>query len=192
MRKDDEATQFDEQSIDDNEWTEERDQNTLDHYLTRQLTVQDVIDFAEEIKSIVKIRSETFSEKIIISLTKQALEETRESRSDLVLWSDESRLKHEEVEVAAAWKRESIWQTCKISLSKSKEIFDAKLWEISDALKVALNIARNQKAVTIFLDSQTVIKKIRNVNNKVEQAITSQIYDRAQQLISKRHAIVIR
>ena len=108
MRKDDEATQFDEQSIDDNEWTEERDQNTLDHYLTRQLTVQDVIDFAEEIKSIVKIRSETFSEKIIISLTKQALEETRESRSDLVLWSDESRLKHEEVEVAAAWKRESI------------------------------------------------------------------------------------
>ena len=102
LRKDDEATQLDEQSINDNEWTEERDQNTLDHYLTRQLTVQDVIDFAEEIKSIVKIRSETFSKKIIISLTKQALEETRKLRSDLVLWSDESRLKHEEVEVAAA------------------------------------------------------------------------------------------
>ena len=173
LRKDDDATQLEEQSIDDIDWIEERDQNTLSHYLTRQLTAQNVIDFAEKMQSIVKTRSESYSRMIVISLTKRALEETRESRLDLVLWSDESRLEHEEVEVAAAWRQKSIWQTCKTSLEKSKEIFDAKLWEISDALKVALNIARNQKAIIIFLDSQAAIKKIRNVNSEVEQAIAS-------------------
>ena len=55
-----------------------------------------------------------------------------------------------------------------------------------------MNIARNQEAVTIFLDSQAVIKKIRNVDSGAGQAIASQIHDRAQQLISKGHAVVIR
>ena len=153
LRRDDDAAQLKEQSIDDIDWAEERDQNTLSHYLARQLTAQSVIDLAEEMKSIVKIRSKSYSRVIVISLTERALEETREPRLDLVLWSDESRLEHERVEIAAAWRQKSIWQTCKTSLEKSKEIFDAKLWEISDALKVALNIARNQKAIIIFLDS---------------------------------------
>ena len=102
LRKGDEAAQPGEQSIDDNEWAEGRGQNTLGHYLARQLAVQGAIDPAEGIEPIVKIRSETFPGEVIISPTEQALEEAREPRSGLVLWSDGSRLEHEGVEAAAA------------------------------------------------------------------------------------------
>ena len=192
LRRGDGAAQPGEQPIDDIDWAEGRGQNTLSHYLARQLAAQGAIDPAEGVEPIVKTRPEPYPGVIVISLTEQALEEAREPRLGLVLWSDGSRLEHGGVGAAAAWRQSSTWQTCKTSLGKSKEIFDAELWGVSDALKVALDIARNQEAVTIFLDSQAAIKKIRNANSGAGQAIASQIHERTQQLIDRGHTVVIR
>ena len=93
---------------------------------------------------------------------------------------------------AAAWKRGSTWQTCKTSLGKRKEIFDAELWGVSGALKVALNTAGNQEAITIFLDSQAAIKKIRKSDGGAGQAVASQIHKRTRQLMDRGHTVEVR
>lgn len=58
-------------------------------------------------------------------------------------------------------------------LGENKEILDAELWGIFEALKIAVNENTSGKAdsITVFLDSQAVLKQLQGSQSDAGQAL---------------------
>ncbi len=87
------------------------------------------------------------------------------------------------------------WQERKVGLGLNKEIFDAEMWGISEALKVAER--RTQQIwqpwiINTFCDSQANINNSRSCDSRAGQALKMQIYEKARQLVQQGHGIFIR
>ncbi len=93
---------------------------------------------------MIHLKPVEFLGKIIIQESKVAIKEAKEDTSDLILWSDGSKGETGGAGAAVVWKDYLSygWSTCKISLGKNKEILDAELWGISEALRIALKEGR--------------------------------------------------
>lgn len=67
-------------------------------------------------------------------------------------------------------------------LGENKEILDAELWGISEALKIAGNDNTSGKAdsITVFSDSQDVLKQLQGSQSDAGQALNVQIRDKAR------------
>lgn len=78
---------------------------------------------------------------------------------------------------------------------KHKDLFDAELWAISDALDLGSKKTRNAKptTVTIFTDSQTAMTKILDPKTKVGgDAVQNLVYQSAQAMKNAGHTVVLR
>ena len=87
------------------------------------------------------------------------------------------------------------WQEQKVGLGLNKEIFDAEMWGISEAFKVAEQKTRQVRQpwiINIFCDSQTIINNLRSCDSGVGQALKMQIYQKAKKLGQQGHSIFIR
>jgi len=96
--------------------------------------------------------------QVIIQEEEQALEEARKEREGLVLWTDESRKEDEWVGCAVVWKEER-WSKRRVHLGRQKEAFDAEMYAMSEAVKIADEMCgkKEVKRVTIFTDSQVTL-----------------------------------
>jgi hypothetical protein len=74
--------------------------------------------------------------KVIILEEEQALEEARKKRDGLVLWTDGSRKEDEWVGCAVVWKEER-WNRRRVHLGRQNEVFDAEMYAMSEAVKIA-------------------------------------------------------
>lgn len=87
------------------------------------------------------------------------------------------------------------WITQKITLGKNKEIFDAEMWGISEAVKIAEKKCAGVQqplAINIFCDSQTAINRLKIIDSKAGQALKCQIYQKVEQLTRQLHEISVR
>ena len=122
-----------------------------------------------------------------------AIQMAKKELADLTLWCDGSKLEQRGTGAAVVWKRNrqgSEWQTEKTTLGKNKEILDAEIWGISEAVKVAeQRCMRTQQPlqISIFCNSQTAINKLRVMDSKENQALKAQIYQKTKQLVQQRH-----
>jgi hypothetical protein len=106
-------------------------------------------------------------------------------REGLVLWSDGSRLESRAVGAGITQKLGQNWKEKAISLGKNKEVFDAKLYSIQQAINIALKGGNPRKrpvilnpgysTVTVFSDSQTAIRRIKSDYPRAGQSITKDI-----------------
>ena len=78
-------------------------------------------------------------------------------------------------------------------MGNNKEVLDAELWGVSEALGVALRKTTPRKLykVTVFSDSQTAIKKIQRSKTRPSQALKAQIVKKAKQLQSRDSKVTI-
>ena len=100
---------------------------------------------------------------LLIKGKKEAMEEARKDKPGLVLWTDGSKLDQGQTAAAVCWedKLAAKWKEKSIFLGRNKEILDAELWAISEALEIAKNIANPRTiSVTIFSDSQKALRAI--------------------------------
>lgn len=67
----------------------------------------------------------------------KAIKTAKGDQADFTLWCDGSKLDYGGTGAAVVWKQDSDWLTQKTTLGKNKEIFDAEIWGISEAVKVA-------------------------------------------------------
>ena len=138
-----------------------------------------------------------FPGKLIVEEKNKAINLAKEEIADLILWCDGSKLDQGGAGAAVVWKEGELgreWQEKKVSLGKNKEILDAKIWGISETLKVAGQKAiRTQQhlAVSIFCDSQTIINKLAKMDSSAGQALKIQIYQKADQLTQQGHSISV-
>jgi len=101
--------------------------------------------------------------KVIIQEEEEAKREAVMEREGLVLWTDGARKEDEWTGCAVVWKREK-WEKRRIHLGRQKEAFDAEMYAMSEAVKIANEIAEKEGAmrVTIFTDSQATLRRIQS------------------------------
>jgi len=100
--------------------------------------------------------------QVIIQEEEQALEEARKEREGLVLWTDGSRKEDKWVGCAVVWKEER-WNKRRVHLGRQKEAFDAEMYTMSEAVKIADEVCEQKEVrrVTIFTDSQATLRRIQ-------------------------------
>ena len=104
----------------------------------------------------------TFAGEIYIGKRGPALENARGWRARDTAWTDGSRLDTREVGATFAWKRrEGVWRGRRFRLGTYKEIFDAEVSAIYQALKAFNEAQGSGRRYTVFADSQAAIQRIR-------------------------------
>lgn len=86
-------------------------------------------------------------------------------------------------------------ETKSVFLGKNKEILDAELWAISDALDAAIRETSNANStlITIFSDSQKALKVIQHpFSHKENRFLREQIYHKAGKLYNKGNSVICR
>jgi len=101
--------------------------------------------------------------KVIIQDEEQAMEVAKREREGLVLWTDGSRKEDEWVGCAVVWKEEG-WKKRRVHKSRQKVAFDTEMYAMSEAMKVADEMAEKKEVtrVTVFTDPQATLKRIQS------------------------------
>ncbi len=124
----------------------------------------------------------------------KAIEKAKKDKTNLPLWCDGSKLNQGGTGVAVVWKLGNKWLMQKVTLGKNKEIFNAEMWDISEAVKIAEQSclrAPQLSVISIFCDSQHAINKLKVMDCKTDQALKAQIYRKVEQLIQRGHEISV-
>lgn len=149
-------------------------------HLAQQVSISFSIDPAYGVEPVVHQKPMEFPGKIIIQEAKAVIWEAKNDRSCLALWSDESKVELDGAGTAVVWKNPAShrWEVCKTTLGENKEVLDAELWGISQALKIALKETTPKKAdrITVYSDAQMAIKQLQEAKSNVGQALRIQIY----------------
>lgn len=72
----------------------------------------------------------------------------------------------------------------KVTLYKNKEIFDMEIWEIFEVVKIGKQKylkAQQLFIINIFCNSQHAINWIKVLNQKIDQVLKTQIYQKVKQ-----------
>lgn len=113
-----------------------------------------------------------------------------------MLWTDASKLNQGQTAAAVCWEDKSTakWKEKSIFLGKNKEILDAELWAISEALSIAEKILVNSEMpVTIFSDSQRALRAIGlPFTSQENRFLRSQVYQKTKKLQRTGHHIKFR
>ena len=134
----------------------------------------------------------SFPGKLIIKIRNRAILEAEAGMAHLKLWCDESKL-DQGTGAAVVWEKEGAseeWQEKKFGLGLNKEIFDAEMWGISEAFKVAEQKPRKVRqpwVISVLFHSQTVINNLRECGSCVSEALKMQIYQKAKKLVQQGH-----
>ncbi len=123
---------------------------------------------------------------------RRIIEEAKKDQADLTFWCDGSKLNHGGTGAAVVWKLENSWLMQKVTLGKNKEIFDAEMWGVSEAVKVAEQSCLRSlhlSVISIFCDSQHVINRLKVMDCKAGQALKAQIYQKVERLIQQGYEI---
>jgi hypothetical protein len=153
-----------EYSTTDLQWAERDTKPTeLGQRLAQKLTKGLNIDPSEGFERSNTPQEKVFPGQIHIDEPPRAEEEAYKPREGLVLWSDGSRLESKAVGAGIAWKLGRNWKEKAIPLGKNKEVFDAELYGIQQAMNIALKGGNPRRGpailnpgystVTVFSDS---------------------------------------
>ena len=179
-------------------WTQNARPTLYGQWLAWQITIEHSIDPADGVEPVEVIKSGTcFEGKVIVKGKKEALHEATRYRAGLVMWTDGSKLDNGNSGAAVCWrdKRLDRWKQKSVFLGKNKEILDAELWAISDALVIAIRETSNANntPITIFCDSQKALQAIQHPpSHKENRFLRGQIYHKAKKLQNIGHPVVCR
>ena len=127
-------------------WTENARPTLYGHWLAWQITIGHSIDPADGVEPVETMEPGIrFKGEIIIEPKKEALEEAKKNCTGLVMWTDGSKLDHGRFGDAVCWRESPIdlWKEKSVFLGKNKEVLDAELWAISNALDIAAKKTSN-------------------------------------------------
>lgn len=125
----------------DSAWASIRPIANYGQRLARQVSIGFSIDPAEGTEPTKTASNSVFQGELMIKERKRAILEAKSMNANLC---DVSKLDKGGTGAAVVWKSHTSqeWQAQKISLDLNKEIFDAELWGISEAFKLAEKITR--------------------------------------------------
>ena len=181
----------------DSAWASNGPIATYGQRLARQVSIGFTIDPAEGTEPVRATPSSIFPGELIIEDRNKAILDAESGKAHLKLWCDGSKLDKGGTGAAVVWKDHisQKWQEQKLCLGLNKEIFDAEIWGVSEALKIVEKTTRQVQepwVINIFCDSQSIINNLRECNIDAGQALKLQIYQKAQKLVEQGHSVFIR
>jgi len=115
-------------------------------------------------RTTLPIEKRRLKGKVIIQDEKQVLEEAKLERDGLVFWTDGARKEDEWVGCAVVWEEEGRWIKRRVHLGQQREAFDAEMYAMSEAMKIADEMAKKKEVtrVMVFTDSQPTSRRIQS------------------------------
>ena len=155
---------------------------SLGQHLARQLANVLPTDPSNGFESLGHVASDHFPGRVEVQSTEEALEAARAICLQRAIWSDGSRLEDGGVGAGIAWQDSGgIWKTKGFSLGRGQEVFDAELLGAVQALRTAKKTL-GQGLVTILLDSQAAIARLRHTRAGPGQSLAIQAHAAAREL----------
>ena len=182
------------------EWVEpDSDPKSIGQRLAKKLTLGLDIDPSEGCEIARTPKDQVFPGNIVIKPKDIAETEARNiynahnAALELVIWSDGSKLDTGGVGAGITWKRDNIWRQKGYPLGSTKEVFDAELYGIRNALDIAikggqllkrsLQLARYPyNRVIVLSDSQAALQRAQNDQLGPGQTLAIEIIAKAQLL----------
>ncbi len=197
LRIGDGHTQPEDQPEHDSAWAGNEPIATYSQRLAWQVSIGFTIDTAKRTEPVWAAPHSVFPGELIIEDRKSAILKAKSGKAHPKLWCDGSKLDKGGTGVAVVWKIYGCqkWQKQKLYLGLNKEIFDAAMWGVSEAFKIAEKTTRQVQepwVINIFCDSQSIINKLRDCNVNAGQALKLQIYQKSQKLVERGHSISIK
>ena len=180
----DQHTQPGEQTPGNRQWAERNNQGpwSLGQHLARQLANILPVDPSGGFESTTQTTSSQFPGQIEMLPGPEALAAAQSLPPELAIWSDGSRLENGKSGAGTAWQEPGgTWRTWGFPLGKGYEVFDAELLGVVRALQLAEKVG-DQRPVTILLDSQAAIARMRHTQPGPGQALVIQAHAIAKRL----------
>ena len=98
---------------------------------------------------------------MIVDTRKGALDTVSAWSQRDTVWTDGSRLVNGRVGAACVWRTPSGWEGRCFHLGDNKEVFDAEVYAIAQALEVINRRQESGRRYTIFVDSTAAIDRVR-------------------------------
>ena len=174
-------------------WTENTRPTLYGYWLAWQISIGHSIDLVDGVEPVENMKVDRFTGEIVIQPKKEAIKEAKKYRAGLVMWTDGSKLDHGRVGTAVCWREKvrDLWKEKNFFLCKNKEVLDAELWAISDALDIAAKEIPNT-SVTIFCDSQEALRVIKRPPlHKQNRLLWGVIYKKTKKLKSNGRQVTI-
>ncbi|KAL2012166.1 hypothetical protein VTN00DRAFT_4884 [Thermoascus crustaceus] len=141
-----------------------------------------VIDPSGGFEETVEAFPSTFPGLIRVLPAEEAYQAAGATRPGLTLWSDGSRLEDGRTGAGIAWRNpRGSWQTREIPLGAGKEVFDAELVGVYQALQLAQGIG-GRGPVTVLLESRAAIDRLQYLGIGPGQALAMQAHEAARNL----------
>ncbi|ODM21420.1 hypothetical protein SI65_02263 [Aspergillus cristatus] len=178
FREGDQHAQPGEQTPGNRRWADSSNRGpwSLGQHLARQLASILPADPSEGFESTIQTTSSQFPGQIEVLPGPEALAAAQSLSPRLAIWSDGSRLENGRCGAGIAWQEPGgTWKTQGIPLGKGYEVFDAELCGVVQALWVAWKVG-DQRPVTILLDSQAAIARLRHTQPGPGQALAIQAH----------------
>ena len=103
--------------------------------------------------------------EVHVEKKEEALRVAREwsdSDQENTIWTDGSRLENGAVGAAVAFREGGSWKRRGTYLGRNKEVFDAKVFAISQALEILNDREEENVQYTIFSDSQAALSRVQH------------------------------
>lgn len=129
------------------DWITHRKAKTIGQRLAYALVKDTRIDTTFGVERTERIANQSFPG--IVTIPNDAIEAKKQAlnhpdgMNELCFWTDGSKLENKRVGTGIAWKNsDGRWRTKKVYLGSNKEVFDAELYGIDQALEIALRAGR--------------------------------------------------
>ncbi|KAJ5527903.1 hypothetical protein N7513_012062 [Penicillium frequentans] len=164
---------------------------SLGQQLARQVARILPADLSAGFESAQPVESSQFPGMIIVQAMEGALSAARIIPPSRAIWSDGSRLESGRTGAGIAWQEPSgEWETRSYPMGKGREVFDAELLGVVHAIRAAL--ARGRRGpVTVLLDSQAAISRLRHTQAGPGQRLTVQVHAAARALQERGQEVSI-
>ena len=137
--------------------------------------------------------SRGFQGEVHVAQEEEALQVAREwTDLERTVWTDGSRLESGRVGAAWAWWQEGGWRGDGSFIGTNKEVFDAEVYALLEAIRLLNNRGETGASYTVFSDSQAAIFRLLHEECGPAQALARAAIDASRELRSRGSDITIR
>jgi ribonuclease HI len=193
FREGDQYAQPGEQTPGNRTWAETQGEKpwSLGQHLARQLASIVPADPSDGFESLQWVARGRFPGQVKVQSSEEALAAALAIQSDQAIWSDGSRLENGRTGAGVAWQDPNgTWKTRGFPLGSGHEVFDAELLGVIQALRIAKRTSGN-KPITILLDSQAAIARLRHTRAGAGQSFALQAHAIARDLQAQGRELTI-
>ena len=130
---------------------------------------------------------------MIVERKEEALAAAKEWREhNTTVWTDGSRMENGAVGAAAVYKERDAWRGAGTYLGRNKEVFDAEVFAIHQALHIINDRDESNTEYTVFSDSQAAISRVQHDRTGRGQALAIATIRTARAITDRGNNITLR